>query len=445
MQPELRGENQHKEIGVQKEAGFRERFVDALFRRPFMKLSALLLAVFFWAIVIASDPALTIEKTIAGTANIVGLESLRNRGLIVTTDLMSEPVTVKMRIEVRQGNYDAATDESFSPRIDLAQQVISTGMQTVKFSAPTSSLGKVLSFEPEFIEINVEPFTPRRAIPIVVEQTGESVEPLWVGTPKVDPGQVIVSGPQSVVDQVRRAVVVLDHKDLSAGRPNDSISARFELHDGDGRSVTSPFISVTSDSVAIDSVTIEVDVYPMRKIPVSVDTAVIGIPAHGYVLSGVRVEPETVTVAAAQEILDTLEVLTMASQVDVSGVSKDVIDSSGLLGISSFRYVSATEVLVEARIIPATHVHTYNGIQIAVMNVAPGLSALPERSEMRCVVRGDYDAVEGLTDSDIHLFADVSGLYEGVHTLAVQCLIDGTDDYEAELQYPLMSVTLTGR
>ena len=445
MQPELRTENNQKEAGIPKEISVYMRIANALFRRPFMKLGALLLAVFFWAIVIASDPALTIEKTVTGTASVTGLEALRNRGLIVTTDLTSEPVTVKMRIEVRQGNYDLATAESFTPRIDLAQQVTTVGTQTVKFTAPASSLGRVLSFEPESIEIDVEPFTPRRVVPVVVEQVGESGEPLWAGNPRFDPQRIIVSGPQSVVDRVTRAVVVLDHKYLSATRPNDSITARFELQDDGGRPVLSPFITATSDSVAIDSVTIDIDVYPTREIPVSIDTAVVGIPAHGYALSGVRVEPNTVTVAAAQEILDALDMLNLAAQVDVTGAYKTVIESAGLLGLSNLRYVSATEVVVEAIITPAAHVHTYNGIKIAIMGVAPGLSALPERSQMRCVVRGNYEAVEGLKVDDIHLFVDASGLGEGVHTLDVQCQIDGMEEYQAELQYPAMNVTLARR
>ena len=91
-------------------------------RHPFMKLAALLLAIVFWVVVIASDPSLLIEKTFTdAVVTVQGLETLRSRGYTVMRDLENEVITVRFRAEVTQGNYDRATASSFLPRLDLSQ------------------------------------------------------------------------------------------------------------------------------------------------------------------------------------------------------------------------------------------------------------------------------------------------------------------------------------
>lgn len=421
-----------------------KRALEGLLRRPFLRLSALFIAIVFWAVVIASDPARMIEKTIsASSVAIYGMDALKNRGLTVTSDLTSKPIQVKMRVEVKQINYDAATAESFLPRLDLSQQVTAPGRQTVRFSAGNTSIGTVLSFEPESIEIDVEPYTPRKLVPVVVELTGEAAEPLWVATPSSDPAQIVISGPKSVVDTVKRAVVSLDRALLSTSRPNDSLTEKFELVDADGNTVRTDLLSVSSDSIAIDSVTVDVDVYPMREIPIATGTAVVGTPAHGYALSEVRVTPGTVLVAADQETLRLIDALHIASPVDITDMNATEIVSSALQGASDFRYVSAPEVLVEAEIVPAVHVHTYAGLKISVMGLSPDYSAKLSHERTDCVLSGSYLDLEGLSAADIHLYVDAAGLGEGKHTLPVLCRVDGVHTFDYIAAAPEITVTLS--
>lgn len=437
MQPEIRQNQTDKRKVMQ-------RLLEGLYRRPFRKLAALLLAIVFWAVVIASDPTLPIEKTITGgVVEVRGAEVLRNRGLTVTTDLTSRPIEVKMRVEVKQANYDSATAESFAPKLELSQQISAAGRQQVKISAANTMLGKVLSIEPEFIEVDVEPYTARKIVPVIVEQTGESEDALWNGKPRVDPSQVVLSGPKSQVDRVKRAVAYLDRSSLSKQRPSDTMTELIQLQDENGKQVKTGLLNVTSDSVSIDSVTIEVDVYPTRELPVLLGTAVLGIPAHGYALSDVRITPETILVAADQETLDSLAALHVSDPIDITDSKGSVVESAGLRGLTDLRFVSASEVLIEADVVPAEHVHTYQGMSVAVMGAAPNLRAALDHPSMRCVLSGDYGDVEGLTAADIQLYVDASGLQAGQHVLPVQCVIDGTEAFRVMLEWPEITLTLT--
>ncbi len=416
---------------------------DAIRRHPYMKLSALLIAAAFWAVVIASDPSLLIEKTITGaTVAVQGAEPLKNRSYIVTTDLTSKPITVKMRVKVKASDVNRVTAESFSPQVNLAQ-ITGAGKQKVKVTAAYTNLGTVVSFEPEFIEVDVEPYTSRPRIPLTVEMQGAASESVWLGEPSTDLSQVTVNGPESLVRAVRRAVVTLPLSGLSAERPEDSIASPIELRDENNQPIVSPLLRISSESINVDSARISVSVYPMRDIPVSLESAVVGSPSHGYTLGDVRVSPATVKVAAPQDVLDTIDALHVVNPIDISDQQTSQVHNSSLRRVDGVVNVSVGEVVVEADVIQAKHVHTYGGLPVTVMGLGEGLSARLSRSEMSVVITGDYQSVEPLTSGSIHLFVDATGLSEGVHTVMVDCSVDGTDAFAFTPEVSRLTLTLT--
>ncbi|MDR0896496.1 MAG: hypothetical protein LBN04_01440 [Oscillospiraceae bacterium] len=420
-----------------------ERIVGPLRRHTVSKLGAVLIAIIFWAVVIASDPALEIEKTFpAAAVTVQGVETLRSRGYTVVTDLTGEPLTVRMRVEVTQSNYARATAESFSPRLDLSQ-ITGAGLQRVRIAAAYSTYGTVVSFDPEYVEVMVEPYVTNNRVPVVIEQTGASAAPLWVDAPLSDPAQVTVSGPQSVVDQVKRAVVELPLNSLSAERPQDSLSAPLILQDGSGNPIDTSQLRITSESVGIQTVRINVDVYPTRDIPIDIESAVVGAPAHGYRLGEVRISPESVNVAASAEVLNAMEKAFLQNPIDISGLSEGVTRTVSLAAMPATEHRVLNEVTVEVEILPAEHVHTYNDLPVTVMGLSPNLTARLNQRTMSAVISGLYPLVEGLSAESIHLYVDATGLPEGVYTAEVHCRVDGVDDYAFEPELPMLTLTLT--
>lgn len=413
-----------------------------LYRRPFAKLSALLLAIAFWAVVIASDPSLPMEKIIPNAqVTVQGLEPLRNRGFTIMTDFTNNPIFVKMRVEVAKSNYDRATAEAIAPRLELSQQIDGPGTYRLRFST-SSNMVNVLSYEPEYIELEVEAYTPRKLIPITAKLAGEADEPIWINSVTIDPAQLVLSGPKSIVDTVRRAVATLDVSALTPSQLNESMTSTFELQDIDGEVIKSPLLRTTSDAVIIDSVIMSVNAYPMKEIPISTETAVRGTPQHGYVLQDVNITPASVNVAAPQEILDSLTELHVNTPMSITGGNDNRVESVTLSNTSGVTHMSMTEVTVEAKIVPAEHVHTYNDRTLTIMGLSPTLTAWASRSNMSVVIRGLYQNVESLKADDIHLYVDVTGLGIGSHTLDVQCRIDGTSEYQVELEMPQVVVTI---
>lgn len=427
---------------TQKKADSRMKLIWKRVRRhPFLKLTAVLIAILFWMIVIASDPTLERQKEMTATVSVTGADTLRSRGYVVTDDLTSSPITVNITAKVTQGNYDRATAASFSPRLDLSQ-ITSDGQQEVSFSAGYSTYGEIQSFEPKSMTVNVERYITRSRVPVVVRVTGEMPQGLWRSATSCDPNLVSVSGPASLVEQVRRAVVELPLEGLRADMEDCQVTSPVTLETADGQTISSPLIRITFESVTVDSASIECSVLPTRSVAVDVASAITGTPAHGYEVGEIRVSPETVTVADSAEALKNLEAMFVQSPVDVTGATEDLLVTVPLAGATAHSYCSAREVAVSVTIRPATHTHTYNDLPVQVENLGPGLKAALNRAKLGAVLSGAYQDMESLKAANIHLYVDAQGLAAGVYNVEVQCRVDGAESYDFTPQQQTLTLTI---
>ena len=427
---------------TQKKADSRMKLIWKRVRRhPFLKLTAVLIAILFWMIVIASDPTLERQKEMTATVSVTGADTLRSRGYVVTDDLTSSPITVNRTAKVTQGNYDRATAASFSPRLDLSQ-ITSDGQQEVSFSAGYSTYGEIQFFEPKSMTVNVERYITRSRVPVVVRVTGEMPQGLWRSATSCDPNLVSVSGPASLVEQVRRAVVELPLEGLSADMEDCQVTSPVTLETADGQTISSPLIRITFESVTVDSASIECSVLPTRSVAVDAASAITGTPAHGYEVGEIRVSPETVTVADSAEALKNLEAMFVQSPVDVTGATEDLLVTVPLAGATAHSYCSAREVAVSVTIRPATHTHTYNDLPVQVENLGPGLRAALSRAKLGAVLSGAYQDMESLKAANIHLYVDAQGLAAGVYNVEVQCRVDGAESYDFTPQQQTLTLTI---
>ncbi|GHU75952.1 hypothetical protein AGMMS49992_20810 [Clostridia bacterium] len=413
---------------------------------PWLKISALLLAMLFWSVLIASDENIKREKVIVdAVVNVSGLETLQARGLTITEDLSANPIKVRMRVSVAQRDYQTASGANFMPRLDLARITQAGDSQEIKFSQAIMTYGTVLEFIPSSYTVNVETYDQRGRIPVEVVPIGKASTPLWFDKPVTDPAQITVSGPHSLVNQVARAVVYLPIDSLDISRTHNSMSALIELQDRDGGPVDSSMLRISSELVNMQSVRVDVDVYPMKELPIDTSIAVRGTPAHGYEISRTMMVPQSVQVAGPQAVLDRLQTIYVETPIDVSNMDEAVQGRSGLRLAPELKYSSATEVVILAAVREAVHTHTYVNIPVEIRNADAMLSADLALSEMSVTISGPYLTMERVSAEDVHLFVDAAGLTAGESVLPIQCMVDNVSGFTFTPQQPEVLLTLTER
>ena len=411
--------------------------------RAFLMALSLLTAVVFWSILVASDGTLTREKTFQNVAvSVTGESTLKSRGYIVMDDLDSLISGVKLTVEVTQSNYSRVSGTSYNPHIDLTQ-VTGEGENVLNVAFSSQLYGPVVSCEPSSVRVNVERYITRR-VPVVLETSG-GLPGYYLDSAKTDPTMLSVSGPQSLVSQVARAVASIDVSLLSGERRSDRNSVQIRLQDAAGNTVESDLIEITNQTVLTDTVVVETELVPMREVPLEVESLVTGEPAEGYELLEVTVSQESLLIAAADEVLDAITVLTTDQPLSIEGATQDVTGTVRLRRPTGIENTVPYDVTVTARIGEMTAQRTLRQVQVEVDGLDDSLRASLSREKQTVQLTGPYTFINGLSQSDVRLFVDVNGLGEGTHVVPVQISIDNAPEFACALSSPEITVTIQAR
>ena len=411
--------------------------------RAFLMALSLLTAVVFWSILVASDGTLTREKTFQNVAvSVTGESTLKSRGYIVMDDLDALISGVKMTVEVTQSNYSRVSGTSYNPHIDLTQ-VTGEGENVLNVAFSSQLYGPVVSCEPSSVRVNVERYITRR-VPVVLETSG-GLPGYYLDSAKTDPTMLSVSGPQSLVSQVARAVASIDVSLLSGERRSDRNSVQIRLQDAAGNTVESDLIEITNQTVLTDTVVVETELVPMREVPLEVESLVTGEPAEGYELLEVTVSQESLLIAAADEVLDAITVLTTDQPLSIEGATQDVTGTVRLRRPTGIENTVPYDVTVTARIGETTAQRTLRQVQVEVVGLDDSLRASLSRETQTVQLTGPYTFINGLSQSDVRLFVDVNGLGEGTHVVPVQISIDNAPEFACALSSPEITVTIRAR
>ena len=411
--------------------------------RAFLMALSLLTAVVFWSILVASDGTLTREKTFQNVAvSVTGESTLKSRGYIVMDDLDSLISGVKLTVEVTQSNYSRVSGTSYNPHIDLTQ-VTGEGENVLNVAFSSQLYGPVVSCEPSSVRVNVERYITRR-VPVVLETSG-GLPGYYLDSAKTDPTMLSVSGPQSLVSQVARAVASIDVSLLSGERRSDRNSTQIRLQDAAGNTVESDLIEITNQTVLTDTVVVETELVPMREVPLEVESLVTGEPAEGYELLEVTASQESLLIAAADEVLDAITVLTTDQPLSIEGATQDVTGTVRLRRPTGIENTVPYDVTVTARIGEMTAQRTLRQVQVEVDGLDDSLRASLSREKQTVQLTGPYTFIEGLSAGDVRLFVDVNGLGEGTHVVPVQISIDNAPEFTCALSSPEITVTIRAR
>jgi len=409
--------------------------------KTFLMVSSLLVALFFWSALVASDGTLTRQKSFANVAvSVTGETSLKSRGYIVMDDLDTLIPGVRLTVEVTQANYDRVSGTSYNPHIDLSR-VKGEGPNEVPVTFSSQLYGPVVACEPDSVTLNVERYITRR-IPVVLETRGEP-NGYYLDSVRTDPSMLSVSGPQSLVAQVARAVATLDASSLSGERMSDRMSVDVQLQNVKGETIESDLIEITNQTVITRSVVVETELLPMKEIPLQLDEFVTGVPAVGYEVYDVIASVDAIDVAAKQEALDAMSVFTTDQPLSVQGATQDVSGYVRLKRPSGMENSVPYDVAVTAKIREMETQRTFRNIAVEVDGLDSAHSAAVSRDRQVVQLRGVYSFISALREKDIRLYVDVNELDVGEHEVPVQISIDNAPEFTCALSSPEVTVTIT--
>jgi len=268
--------------------------------------------------------------------------------------------------------------------------------------------------EPEYVTLELE---PRAEISVLVrvQIEGEPTLGYLMRAPTIIPRQVTVSGPSTYVTSVVEAVTLISVQDADADIIEDELP--LQLQDDEGQPV--PYVTFTPEVVNV-RIPIELSGYYR---PLAAKVILEGQIAPGYRITDISVEPPTVTVFGAPDIIAALPGYIETGPINVEGAQADVIERPAL-NVPPDVAVVLGQQPVEVRVsIEAIQSSLTVEITPEIQGLGPGITTTVSPETVEVILSGPLPLLETLEADDVRVVLDLFGLPLGTHQIEPQVMV----------------------
>ena len=261
--------------------------------------------------------------------------ALEARGLPSTLVLAELPSSIQVKVEGRKSAINEINSRDFSAFLDLED--IREGRHEVKVEVEIPPGVHLVNLIPSKVWIRIDEQSSIQ-LPIRVEVAGRAAPGYKALDPVVEPGEVIIGGPKSLLNKVESALVQVNLKD----NREDYVQTLPVILDGEG--LEGKYSITVSPEVVKVFVPVVRDPDIYRAVPIEVNLT--GEPAPGCEVVEVSVKPEKINISGTRGTPDMIEYIS-TSPVDIEGLEEDLSTSVGLDAPESMGLEVTVDVLVK--------------------------------------------------------------------------------------------------
>ncbi len=324
-------------------------------------------------------------------------------------DLTKE--TVQVVLQAPKNSWDSLDASDFNAYIDLTG--LGAGVHDVDVKVEVlDARVRVVSVERDALRVQLDAVVAKD-VPVRVEIMDSSAFGYDWQPPLVEPMTVTVSGPSTQVDQVTnaRAEVYLRNAKSQVER-NQVVS----LQNGQGQTV--PRVAAEPSAVHI---VVPVEQWPGRK-EVAVRVNLVGQPAAGYRLSTVRVNPSTVVLLGATDVLANVPGFVETEPVALTDVTSEIQSRLQLVVPDDVTVLEGNTVDMTATITPIEGGTTVRQRPV-IQGLGPGLDATVALDTVDVILSGPLPLLESLGPDDVFVILDLTGLLPGNHIVTPRVVV----------------------
>ena len=359
---------------------------------------AFILAVFIWFVAAQETNPVT-EQAFAERIPIAMIN--QPSGMVLTNDPVK---AVSVVVYGPKQTLDSLRLANFRAVVDLSTATPGGAEVPVNVSVD-NPLVTIIDQDVGSIYVQLERFKQEVFVvtPVVV---GSPALGHVVGTPVVEPSEVLLEGPASLVDPVEVAQVRIS---VEGVRETVHETMMVQLRDGMGRQVT----GFPADTLQV-MVTVPItksDEYAELFVTVNLT----GTIASGYRLANYSAEPQRVTIYGAPEIVSALPGFVSTFPIDVTGASSDLIRRVGLMVPEGVTLIGARDVIVEIDIEPVVTTLTFPWKPL-ILGPERGLTATLSVETFNVSMIGPLALIDSFNpETDLTLTINLYGMTTGAH------------------------------
>jgi len=373
-------------------------------------ISLLALALFggvaAWALVsLSSDPF--VDRALV--FKVARLRENARPDVSVTTTL---PPTITVNLHGQASSIQALENGNLTLNVDLSRLPTGEGVLplTPTLDVPAISL---ISVQPPTARFTVVPLVSQ---PFSVSINVQGVPGLGfrVGASQVTPPQVVITASREVIS----SIVSVDATVLADGaRSSIEQSARVFARAVDGTAIGGVRIS---DEFVQARVALE-QLSNYRDLPVVVRWR--GQPADGYAVTSITADPQIVTVFGAVDAIQNLKGYVETQEVPITGAKADVSEKVGLIMPPGVSLVNGPQIVAVNVSVDAVQGSRTIKRAPMVIGVTQGLTVTVSPNSINLVLIGPLPRLAALTDDDVRIVLDLTGLNIGTYQLTPRVIL----------------------
>ncbi len=373
---------------------------------------AFLMALAVWvAAVTAADP-----DEVRSYPHPIPLEIIgQDPSLVLTGDY---PKQVELTLRAPRSVWEQLTNRETEMRAILDLSGLSAGQHNlaIQVQIPIRPV-RIVSATPETATVTLEPLASR-ILPLDLSLSGEPAIGYQAGEARLTPQEVIISGPQSLVEQVVRLRVSVN---IAGVRESIEQSLPVQALDSNNRALNG--VGLNPDQALLQLPISQQGGY--RDLAVKV--VVRGQVASGYRLTNISVFPPVVTVYSADPALvNALPGALETQPLDLENAQEDLSTRLGLSLPQGLSLVGEQSVLVQVGVAPIQSSLTLSNQEIQVIGLTARQNIHIAPASVDVILSGPLPLLDKLSPQDIRVLIDVSGLAVGTYQLEpkVEILLD---------------------
>lgn len=392
-------------------------------------LLALLLSITVWVVAAQDEnPPVEFGLTSPIPIDVVGLDE----DLVIRNDI---PESTRVRLRALQNRVPSISQGDVAAIVDLSG--LGPGIHLVTLQLDVSTQAIVVGANPATLRVEIERRRVRE-MPVQVEVSG-LLPPGYAfdrDSIGVRPAQVVLSGPESLVNLVSEVRVNADVEGLRGPLMTE---LPLQVIGADGAVIEG--LNIEPWQVAVD-VPIEQEA-GYREVTIRVP--VVGRPATGYYTSSRVVSPPFVTLRGDPTIIENLAPLINTEPVDLSDLTDDLLIEVALVlppGVTAVE-TSVVQVLIT---IAAQQDSRSVILPVQISGLAENLQAQIEPETIEVFISGPLPVLQNLDlSSDLVVILDLNGYGPGTHSIEpVIQVSDSTVSIDSTLP-TLIEVVITRR
>lgn len=326
--------------------------------------------------------------------------------LVLTSDI---PDTVQVTLRAPRSVWNVLTNNEDSIRATLDLSGLSAGTHERPVQLTVSEKPYQIVFaNPSNVSVDLESISTQ-PFPLVLSLSGQPAAGYQSGDATMEPTEVTISGPESIVRRAAKARVLLT---LDGVRESIDESLPIEVVDSENNPLQG--LTINPESV---HVSIPISLQGGFR-DVAVKVIVQGQQAAGYRIENISVFPPVVTVFADDpELVNALPGVVETLPLDLQDRSEDISTRLSLNIDDSITVVGTKTVQVQVSISPIQTSLTLPNLPIDVIGLSEGLSAQPFPQTVDVIISGPVPVLDALTAEDITVYVDATGLKVGAYQL----------------------------